>query len=71
MSISRFIEKQKIYHKKAYGELSNGLKQSHWMWYIFPQIIGLGSSYETIKYSLQDMVEIEEYINNEYLMNNY
>ena len=71
MTIDRFIERQKEYHEIALNELKNGCKKSHWMWFIFPQIIGFGSSSMTLFYAIKTNEEINEYINNEYLMNNY
>ena len=69
--MKRFIEAHEKYYDQAYKEIKKGYKKTHWMWFIFPQIIGLGKSYTAIYYSINDMNEINEYINNEYLMNNY
>ena len=41
-NLERFVDRQKESYDVAYKELSRGMKQSHWMWWIFPQIIGLG-----------------------------
>ena len=70
-NLERFKIKQKTYHKIAYDELSCGEKQSHWMWFIFPQIKGLGFSSTSIYYSINGKEEAMDYINDEYLMNNY
>jgi len=49
VNLERFLKAQNLVYLKASQEIQNGKKRSHWMWYIFPQIIGLGSS-ETAKY---------------------
>ena len=69
--MERFIEKQKIYHNIAVKELSQGLKQTHWMWFVFPQLKGLGSSYNANYYGLADAEEAKIYWGNDYLRNNY
>ena len=69
--MERFIEKQKIYHSIAVKELSQGKKQSHWIWFIFPQLKGLGSSYNANYYGLSDANEAKKYWENDYLRNNY
>ena len=69
--MERFIEKQKIYHSIAVKELSQGKKESHWIWFIFPQLKGLGSSYNSNYYGLADANEAKKYWENDYLRNNY
>ena len=69
--MERFIEKQKMYHSIAVKELSQGKKQSHWIWFIFPQLKGLGSSYNANYYGLSDANEAKKYWENDYLRNNY
>ena len=71
MSVERFVERQKEYHEIALNELKKGRKRSHWMWFIFPQVLGFGSSSMTIYFEIKTHEEILEYIHNEYLMNNY
>ena len=70
-NINRFKEKQKIYHQIAFEELKNGMKQSHWMWFIFPQFKGLGYSEMSIYYAIKDIIELNDYLNDDYLMKNY
>jgi uncharacterized protein (DUF1810 family) len=43
-NLSRFIEAQKFAYPTALNEIKAGKKRNHWMWFIFPQIIGLGRS---------------------------
>lgn len=50
-----------IWHR-ALEELRSGRKQSHWMWFIFPQIAGLGSSATSRFYALRDSVEARAYL---------
>lgn len=66
--MQRFIEAQNQVFDKVVEELSHGFKETHWMWYIFPQITGLGQSTTAKYYELQNIDEINEYINNELLM---
>ena len=42
--LERFISAQELVYSTVVGELRNGMKASHWMWFIFPQIDGLGSA---------------------------
>ena len=69
--MEKFVSQQKIYHSVAVKELSQGKKQSHWIWFIFPQIKGLGSSYYANYYALNNAQEVLEYWQNDYLRNNY
>lgn len=69
-NLERFIEKQKIYYDKALAEIKNGYKSSHWIWFIFPQLKGLGNSNYSDYYGISNLEEAKEYYNNEYLKNN-
>lgn len=66
--MQRFIDAQNQVFDKVVDELSHGFKETHWMWYIFPQITGLGQSTTAKYYELHNIDEINEYINNELLM---
>lgn len=66
--MQRFIDAQNQVFDKVVEELSHGFKETHWMWYIFPQITGLGQSTTAKYYELHNIDEINEYINNELLM---
>ena len=72
MGLDRFISKQEEFYETAFEEISNGKKESHYMWYIFPQIDGLvnNPSSTSKKYAIKDLEEAREYIQNEYLRNN-
>ena len=69
-NIERFIEIQKKEFNIALGEIKNGYKKSHWIWYIFPQLKGLGTSAMSEFYGIEDLEEAKEYYSNEYLKNN-
>lgn len=64
-NIERFIEAQKdMYcgYAQALKEMQEGGKRSHWIWYIFPQLAGLGSSYMSQLYGIKGKNEAEEYL---------
>ena len=65
--MERFLEAQAYMYSVAYKEIKNGFKQSHWMWFIFPQIYGLGFSSISQKYELKSFDEAREYFNHELL----
>ncbi len=58
----RFIEAQNGIYKQALAELEAGRKRSHWMWFIFPQIAGLGSSSMAEKYAIRSAEEASAYL---------
>lgn len=68
--LERFIVAQKRDYPTALEEIRSGHKRSHWMWYIFPQISGLGFSPMAKKYEIVDLQEAKEYIENPYLRDN-
>jgi uncharacterized protein (DUF1810 family) len=60
--LHRFISAQEGVYDRALAELRSGLKRSHWMWYIFPQIDGLGHSPTTRLYSIKSPEEARQYL---------
>lgn len=60
--IQRFIEAQKRSYDTALEEIKRGKKRSHWMWYIFPQMKGLGHSSTAQYYGIENRKEAEEYL---------
>ena len=56
--------------RKIGWEIRNGHKVSHWMWYIFPQIYGLGRSSTSQFYAIRDLEEARAYLQDKYLRNN-
>lgn len=60
-NLERFIKAQGNIYKDALSEIRGGRKRSHWMWYIFPQIAGLGFSETSRYYGIKDLSEAEAY----------
>lgn len=69
-NLHKFINAQKKDFELACEELKRGKKESHWMWYIFPQLKGLGNSYFSEYYGIESISEAKEYYENEYLKQN-
>ena len=65
--LDRFIKAQENTYLVALKEIKNGRKQSHWMWYIFPQIKGLGMSETSRYYGIDGEEEAKAYLDNEIL----
>ena len=65
--LSRFLKAQETDYKRALSEIRSGQKRSHWIWYIFPQIAGLGFSSTAQYYAIKDRQEAEEYLKNDLL----
>jgi uncharacterized protein (DUF1810 family) len=61
--LDKFIAAQKTDYEIAWSEIKNGRKRSHWMWYIFPQIQGLGFSETSRFYAIKDVNEAQEFLN--------
>jgi len=60
--LNRFVEAQEGVYERALGEVRAGRKRSHWMWFIFPQIDGLGSSPMAKQYAIKSRAEAEAYL---------
>ena len=60
--LKRFLDAQENDFECALAEIKRGRKQSHWIWYIFPQIAGLGSSETSRFYAVKDRAEAELYL---------
>ena len=60
--LSRFVEAHDRSYSRALEEIREGRKQSHWMWYIFPQIVGLGLSSTSRFYAIADLEEARAYM---------
>lgn len=67
-NIQRFLDAQEHSYNVALSEISNGRKYSHWIWYIFPQLRGLGSSYMSNYYGISSLDEARAYLDNPILM---
>ena len=61
--LDRFISVQEGIFEDVLTELGNGRKQTHWMWFIFPQVDGLGFSATTKYYAIKSLEEGQQYLN--------
>lgn len=60
--LSRFLKAQEDMYEEALSEIRAGRKRSHWMWFIFPQIKGLGHSGIAAYYAIRDLDEARDYL---------
>lgn len=60
--LNRFVQAQEPDHDRALAEVRAGRKRSHWMWYIYPQYAGLGSSSMAQRYAIRSRAEAEAYL---------
>lgn len=61
-NLERFVEAQNGVYDRVCAELRAGKKQSHWMWFIFPQLQGLGSSEMAVRYAISSIEEAHAYL---------
>ena len=61
-NLERFLIAQQTYYQTALQEIKSGKKRSHWMWFIFPQIAGLGYSETARYYAIKNMEEAKAYM---------
>lgn len=61
-NLQRFLDAQATDYPQALAEVKAGRKRSHWMWYIFPQIQGLGFSSTSQHYAIRDAAEAAAYL---------
>ena len=66
-NLKRFTEAQQRDYAQALREIQNGRKESHWIWYIFPQLKGLGRSYTSDFYGIVDLDEAKAFLQDPYL----
>lgn len=66
-SLDRFLEAQERMYETALKEIKNGEKESHWMWYIFPQLRGLGRSQMAYTYGINGLEEAKAYLDHSVL----
>ena len=66
-NLQRFVKEQQNDYTTAYFELSQGRKRSHWMWWIFPQIIGLGMTATSKMYAIKSLEEAKAFLDHPYL----
>lgn len=60
--LDRFVDAQAQVWPRALDEIRRGAKRSHWMWYIFPQLTGLGRSAMALRYAIADVDEARAYL---------
>jgi uncharacterized protein (DUF1810 family) len=65
--LARFVDAQRDRYDSALAEIARGRKRSHWMWYVFPQLAGLGASETSRKYAIQSLAEADAYLCHELL----
>jgi len=58
----RFVNAQDAIYAQVIEELANGCKQTHWMWFIFPQLTGLGHSAMAQRYAIRDLDQAKRYL---------
>ena len=67
MDLDRFVDAQDGTYEQALGELRRGRKIGHWMWWIFPQVAGLGMSSTSQAYAVRDLAEATAYVQHDVL----
>ena len=65
--LQRFVDAQERTYDTVIGELTAGRKRSHWMWFIFPQLRGLGSSPTAVRFAISSADEARAYLAHELL----
>jgi uncharacterized protein (DUF1810 family) len=66
-NLQRFVDAQENTYQQALSELRRGKKQTHWIWYIFPQVAGLGSSSMAERYAIKSSAEAVAYAEHDIL----
>ena len=62
LGLDRFVQAQECIYTKAFSEIQSGRKKTHWMWFIFPQLRGLGKSLMSYTYGIADLEEAKVYL---------
>lgn len=60
--LQRFLDAQDGIYPRALAEIMDGRKRSHWMWFVFPQIAGLGRSEMNVRYAIKNVDEARAYL---------
>lgn len=66
-NLQRFVDAQRGVYSQALAEITAGRKRSHWMWFIFPQIAGLGPSVMSVRYAINSRDEARAYLDHDVL----
>ena len=61
-NLDRFLKAQELMYPWALREMKNGRKQTHWMWFIFPQLKAIGQSSTALYYGIEDLDEAKQYL---------
>lgn len=61
-NLQRFVRAQDVEYRRVCSELHKGRKQSHWMWFIFPQLKGLGRSGLSVEFAISSLEEAKAYL---------
>ena len=69
-SLERFVEIQELMFERALSEVKSGKKTTHWIWFIFPQLKGLGTSLKAQYFGIDNIEEATAYIQHSVLVNN-
>jgi len=65
--LNRFLQAQEKVYEIALGEVRSGKKRTHWIWFIFPQLRGLGVSATSVYYGIENLDEAKAFLNHEVL----
>ena len=65
--LERFVDAQEPVYRNVVDELRSGRKRSHWMWFVFPQLRGLGSSSMAVRYGIASLDEARAYLRHDLL----
>jgi uncharacterized protein (DUF1810 family) len=65
--LKRFVDAQAPVYRSVVDELRGGRKRSHWMWFVFPQLRGLGGSPTAVRYGISSLEEARAYLRHELL----
>lgn len=65
--LQRFVDAQRDIYQRALAELEDARKRSHWMWFVFPQLAGLGSSSMARRYAISSAAEARAYLDHDVL----
>ena len=60
--LARFIDAQGSTYEAAISEVRSGRKHTHWMWFVFPQVKGLGTSFNSTRYGIGSLAEARAYL---------
>lgn len=69
-NLDRFVKEHQRTYSTALNEVSQGMKRSHWMWWIFPQIAGLGMTSTSQTFSIRSLEEAKAFLAHPYLGGN-